>query len=118
MVENEYKNNWKWLEIIRRPPRKVVTPTERARQALEDSLELSREAVKSFEVDKIVPKLRLLIADEEMGIRDYEEMHKLFNKISFATGMLEQETKALKRILEDEIKHKRELERIIDELTR
>jgi len=118
MAVNDYINNFKFVEVIRRPPRKVVTPTEKARRELEASLELSREAVKSFEVDKIVPKLRLLIADEEMSIRDYEEMHKLFNKISFATGMLEQETKALQRILEDERKHKKELERIVDELTR
>ena len=119
MAVKNHENNWKWLEIIRRPPReKGETPTERVRRELETAIALRHEAMKSAEVDKLVPKLRLMIADEQMGIQDYEEMHKLFNKISFATGMLEAETRALKEILEDERKHKRELERILDELTR
>jgi hypothetical protein len=119
MGAEEYKNNWKWLEIIRYPPKdKEETPTEKIRRELETTIGLVREAIKSTDVDKIVPKLRMMLADEQMSIKEYEVQHKLFEKISFSTGLLEEETKALKRIIEDERKHERELQRIIDELTR
>jgi rubrerythrin len=116
---DEYLENWKWLEIIRRPPKeKEETPTEKIRRELEEIEALKRKAMKATEVDKLVPKIKLMIADEQKGIKEYEQLYELLKDISFATGMLEPETRVLKGIIEDEKNHKKELERILKELTR
>lgn len=119
MTEPEdYKNNWKWVEIIRRPPRKEETPTDRIRHEIEEAEKVKHELIEISEIDEIIPKLRGFIADEEEAAKFYEELYTLFKKISITTGMLEAEGRAIRKILDDEIEHRKELQRILDELTR
>lgn len=114
----EYKNNFKWLEIIRRPPRKEVTPTEKIRREIVEAERLKHELIKTSEIDEIIPKLKEFIKDEEEAAKYYEELLTLFKRISIATGMLEFEGKVIEKILDDEVEHRKKLQRILDELTR
>jgi len=115
----KYNEEKPWLEIIRYKKRKKpMTPVERVKRELERSIEFKKKIVKSTEIDELLPKLREMLADEIKGIEIYTKLRELLMRISIATGDLEAEGRIIQGIIADEIKHKKDLEYMIRDLTK
>lgn len=118
MSREENYEDWRFTQIIRRREKpKELTPTEKLTKEFEEIERERMSIVKSTEIDTILPTLRELMDDEKKGIEEYKKFYELLRRVVFTTGGLEDESNIIKRILEDEVKHLTELERVKRKLT-
>lgn len=118
-MNDEEREERKWLEIIRhRDKPKEETPTEKVKREIEEALSVEHKIlVKTEELNNLIPLLEKARDSEIEAIKLYTSLYELIQRINFQTGMLEEETKKIKHILDDEKEHLKIDNEIIKGLT-